>query len=149
MSNRATRRAEAKKQRQISKRNATRVLDPQKFVDLLGQLSVLMIQVQADQDYNTTANMEHAAEHVLKKIGTLSQRRVEELEIIREAGDYSIKQKFQVELPMGIEALTADPEQILKSHGVPQHLRVMMGLLDLIMAKVYRHTGRIQFHEAV
>lgn len=149
MSNRATRRAEASQQRQNAKRNATRDLDPQKFVDLLAQLSVVMIQGQTDQDYAATANMQHAAAQVLKKIGTLTQRRAQELESIREDLELNIKQKYQVELPTGIAAFTADLEEILKSKGVPQYIRVMMGLQDLIMAKVYRNQGRIQFHGAV
>lgn len=149
MSNRATRRAEASQQRQNAKRNATRDLDPQKFVDLLAQLSVVMLQGQADQGYAATANMQHAAEQVLMKIGTLTQRRAQELESIREDMELTLKQKYQVELPTGIAALFADPEEILKSQGVPQYIRVMMGLQDLIMAKVYRNQGRIQIQEAV
>ena len=115
------------------------------FLDCLLAISHKLVQHTPEQDYGETDNTLFTAKHMIEK-DKLTRTDLEQIIKFRETFEQALTKKYGVKLSVGLSAFCQDQESALKSAAVPQHLRVLSGLLDTLIATLAFRTGAIQFH---
>lgn len=120
-------------------------IDEKIFLDCLLALSHKLVELNPEQDYAQTDNTLFAAKHMIEK-DKLTRTDLEQIIKFRETFEQALTKKYGVTLSLGLSAFTQNQEDALKSQAVPQHLRVLSGLLDTLIATLAFRTGTIKFH---
>jgi len=109
----------------------------------LMQLTAVLTNYDPKQDYCQTPKMTEAATMMAQKFGVLSTPNWEALLTYRCNLEAGTAKTFDVDFVSGVGAFMWDPEQAMKDKNVPQDLRVMHGLLDLVIVKLGMLNGAI------
>lgn len=113
-----------------------RKINKAKIGELMTKLGEVFVKYKPEADYTADRFMtEHAAEVVAHY--KFSDQDLADLVEARDAWEQQLTQQYGCRFFTGIEAFMTDAETELRHCGVPQSIRVGLGLLDCVIAQVY------------
>jgi len=126
-----------------SKSNRARNLNGTAIMDALGAVAHILIE-RANHDYNQTNNSLESMRFLIQQ-SNLQRMHYEQLLTIREQFEEAIGRKYAFDFPQGLMSMMFDIEEMLKTHDVPQNVRVMCGLLDTLIGELGQNVGALKF----
>jgi hypothetical protein len=135
----------AKQRSQRKIKTVTPALNKAEFFKAVVTLSKMLVSDNPAQDYNSTANLEYAGTQLIFHPKNGVRKHAESVrEVTQELGQY-LQNNYGVALAGGAGAWMQDVELHLQQQGVPQHLRVALGLLDYIGGRLMLLNGAVNF----
>lgn len=135
----------AKQRAQRKIKTITPTLNKAEFLKAVVALSKMLVADNPAQDYNSTPNMKYAGEQLIyhPKNG-VRKHSAGVSAVTRELGEY-LDKNYGVKIAGGAGAWCQDVELHLQEQGVPQHLRVALGMLDYVGGRLMILNGAVNF----
>ena len=131
---------EAKQRRQAEKVS----INEHKFTEMLINVSQVILTQNPNHGYNQTDDSLKAAKMIIEH-NNLTSKYLPQLQNYVNTVDQGIEMKYGISLSKGVGAFFQDFEEGMKENGVPQNIRVMVGLLDTLTSVMALRGGLIKF----
>jgi hypothetical protein len=135
----------AKQRSQRKIKTVTPTLNKAEFFKAVVTISKMLVSDNPKQDYNSTADLQHAGEQLIFHPKNGVRKHAQSVRAVtQDLGQY-LKNNYGVEISGGAGAWLQDIQLHLQEQGVPQHLRVAMGLLDYVGGRLMVLNGAVNF----
>jgi hypothetical protein len=126
-----------------TKKKVVNGINEQKFLELMFKMADTMIAQNPTQDYKQTEMSLDIAKMIVGHYG-IAGTEYNQLLKFRDTFEAGINKKFKTNLFTGLTAFMVDTESVMKSAGVTKSIRVMVGLLDTLIAVISIRSGFIK-----
>ena len=126
-----------------TKKKVVNGINEQKFLELMFKMADTMIAQNPTQDYKQTEMSLDIAKMIVGHYG-IAGTEYNQLLKFRDTFEAGINKKFKTNLFTGLAAFMVDTESVMKSAGVTKSIRVMVGLLDTLIAVISIRSGFIK-----
>lgn len=122
-----------------TKKKVVNGINEQKFLELMSKMADTMIAQNPTQDYKQTEMSLDIAKMIVGHC--IAGPNFNQLLKFRDTFEAGINKKFKTNLFTGLTAFMVDTESVMKSAGVTKSIRVMVGLLDTLIAVISIRSG--------
>ena len=120
-------------------------INTDQFLFLLNKITDVIVAEDSTHGYNQSKNSHDAAVMLIDK-HNLNRNHYQQILEIRESFNQACGKKYGFELAFGMGSFLQDIDVVLKQHGVPQNIQILLGLLDTIVAVLAVRVGAVKFH---
>lgn len=133
------------KARRKTQNKPQRHINEHKFTELMIQFADVILKENPLHGYGQSDLSLYIAKQIIQH-HSLGRSDFDQLISYRERFEQALTKKYGIDLACGVDAFLQDQEAHLKDCEVPQHIRVMCGLMDTLISVLAVRSGAIKFN---